>query len=101
MLLARPPDAGFCASGGHRPNVRCAPGLGPDLNRLTPAHSRTGSAVVSGGWSMNETDLIQVLRDGLWTSILVAGPALAVALVVSLGIALFQALTQVQEMTLT
>jgi flagellar biosynthetic protein FliQ len=50
---------------------------------------------------MNETDLIQVLRDGLWTSILVAGPALAVALVVSLGIALFQALTQVQEMTLT
>ncbi|MGK9230291.1 flagellar biosynthetic protein FliQ [Inquilinus limosus] len=50
---------------------------------------------------MNETDIIQVLRDGLWTSILVAGPALAVALVVSLGIALFQALTQVQEMTLT
>ncbi|WP_026869947.1 flagellar biosynthetic protein FliQ [Inquilinus limosus] len=50
---------------------------------------------------MNEADIIQVLRDGLWTSILVAGPALAVALVVSLGIALFQALTQVQEMTLT
>lgn len=50
---------------------------------------------------MNETDIIQVLRDGLWTSILVAGPALAVALVVSLGIALLQALTQVQEMTLT
>lgn len=50
---------------------------------------------------MNETDVIHVLRDGLWTSILVAGPAMAVALVVSLGIALFQALTQVQEMTLT
>jgi len=50
---------------------------------------------------MNEMDVIQVLRDALTTSLILTAPVFAVAVLVGLGIALFQALTSVQEMTLT
>ncbi len=41
------------------------------------------------------------LRQGLWVSIVVSMPILVTALVVGLGIGLLQALTSIQEMTLT
>ena len=41
------------------------------------------------------------LRQGLWISVEISAPVLAVALVVGLAIGLFQALTSIQEMTLT
>lgn len=50
---------------------------------------------------MNEADVLEVLRSGIWTSLLIAMPALVVALAVGVAISLIQALTQVQEMTLT
>lgn len=50
---------------------------------------------------MNQADLFDVLREGLWVALVVALPVLTVALVVGLAIGLFQALTSVQEMTLT
>ena len=50
---------------------------------------------------MNEAQLFDILRQGLWTSVLVSAPLLAVALVVGIAVGLFQALTSVQEMTLT
>jgi flagellar biosynthesis protein FliQ len=50
---------------------------------------------------MNEADVLEVLRGGIWTSLLVAMPALIVAMLVGVAISLVQALTQVQEMTLT
>lgn len=49
---------------------------------------------------MTETDVIEVFREGLWTSVLVGGPLLMIALVVGLVIGFLQALTQIQEMTL-
>jgi len=42
-----------------------------------------------------------VLRQGLWVAVMIAAPMLAVALVAGVAIGLFQALTSVQEMTLT
>jgi flagellar biosynthetic protein FliQ len=42
-----------------------------------------------------------ILRAGLWVAVTMSMPILAVALVVGLAIGLFQALTSVQEMTLT
>lgn len=42
-----------------------------------------------------------VLREGLWVAVIVSAPLLAVALVAGLVIGLFQALTSIQEMTLT
>jgi flagellar biosynthetic protein FliQ len=50
---------------------------------------------------MTETDVIDVTRDAITVVLLASGPAMIVALVVGLVIALFQALTQIQEMTLT
>lgn len=48
------------------------------------------------------TELIyDVLRQGLWAAVLISSPMLAVALVMGVAVGLFQALTSVQEMTLT
>ncbi len=50
---------------------------------------------------MNGADVIDVAQDAIWVIIKVAGPVMFVALIVGLVISLFQALTQIQEMTLT
>jgi flagellar biosynthetic protein FliQ len=49
---------------------------------------------------MNEGDVLEIVRSGLYTALLVAGPALAGALITGVSISVLQALTQVQEMTL-
>ena len=50
---------------------------------------------------MNEVDALEVVRAAIWTVIVGAGPAVAAAMVVGIVIALVQALTQIQEVTLT
>lgn len=50
---------------------------------------------------MNEADALDIVQAAIWTVIVSAGPAVAAAMVVGVVIALIQALTQVQEMTLT
>lgn len=50
---------------------------------------------------MNEADVHTVISDAFLTVLYASGPIMAIALVVGLVIAFFQALTQVQEMTLT
>nr|WP_175581694.1 flagellar biosynthetic protein FliQ [Pseudooceanicola sp. HF7] len=41
------------------------------------------------------------MRQGLWVAVITSTPILAVALVAGLVVGLFQALTSIQEMTLT
>jgi flagellar biosynthetic protein FliQ len=50
---------------------------------------------------MNEADAMELLRATLWAVLVVSGPGVIAAMAVGIVIALFQALTQVQEMTLT
>ena len=50
---------------------------------------------------MNDAALFDILRQGLWVSVAMSAPMLGVALVAGLAVGLFQALTSVQEMTLT
>jgi flagellar biosynthetic protein FliQ len=50
---------------------------------------------------MQDAVLFDTLRAGLWIAVMMSAPMLAVALVVGVAIGLFQALTSVQEMTLT
>jgi flagellar biosynthesis protein FliQ len=50
---------------------------------------------------MSPVEVIDIGRDALWTLIKISAPIMLVALFVGLIIALFQALTQIQEMTLT
>ena len=50
---------------------------------------------------MSEADAYAIFSDAIWAILIASGPVLAIATIVGLGIAFFQALTQIQEMTLT
>ena len=50
---------------------------------------------------MDENLIFDVTRQALWVAVRMAAPLLAVALITGVAIGLFQALTSVQEMTLT
>ena len=50
---------------------------------------------------MNEADALELVQNTVWTVLIASSPAVIAAMVVGVTIALLQALTQVQEMTLT
>ncbi|MBL4614847.1 MAG: flagellar biosynthesis protein FliQ [Magnetovibrio sp.] len=50
---------------------------------------------------MNQDVVLEIAQDALWIVLLVAGPVMMAGLTIGLIIALFQALTTIQEMTLT
>ena len=50
---------------------------------------------------MSEADALGLMQNAIWTVAVASGPALIAAMVVGIVIALFQALTQIQESTLT
>jgi flagellar biosynthetic protein FliQ len=49
---------------------------------------------------MSGAEVLDVARDAVFTLVLVASPLMLIGLVVGVVISLFQALTQIQEMTL-
>ena len=53
------------------------------------------------GQDMTEATIFDILRQGLWVSVMISTPLLAVALIMGVVVGLFQALTSIQEMTLT
>lgn len=50
---------------------------------------------------MNEADALEIVQRTIVTILLVSGPLVGAAMIVGIVVALIQALTQVQEMTLT
>jgi len=50
---------------------------------------------------MTELAIFEILRSALWTAVLMGLPILGVTLVLGFVIGLLQALTSIQEMTLT
>jgi len=50
---------------------------------------------------MSEVVFYDLLRQGLWIAVAMSAPMLTAALIAGVSIGLFQALTSVQEMTLT
>jgi flagellar biosynthesis protein FliQ len=50
---------------------------------------------------MNEVDALDLIRMAVWTIIVASGPAVGLAMLVGIVIALAQAVTQIQEVTLT
>lgn len=50
---------------------------------------------------MTEGLFFDTVRQGLWIAVITSFPILAVALVTGVAVGLFQALTSIQEMTLT
>lgn len=49
---------------------------------------------------MSGAQVLDISREGIWVLIIISSPMMIVGLVVGVIIALFQALTQIQEMTL-
>ena len=50
---------------------------------------------------MSEVDAIDLVQQAIFTVLIASSPVVAVAMVVGVTISLLQALTQIQEMTLT
>jgi len=50
---------------------------------------------------MQDVIFFDTLRQALWIGVMISTPMLTVALLAGVGVGLFQALTSVQEMTLT
>jgi flagellar biosynthetic protein FliQ len=50
---------------------------------------------------MNQVDVLDIAHSALWVVLQTSGPIMLAGLVIGLIIALFQALTTIQEMTLT
>lgn len=50
---------------------------------------------------LEEIVFFDTMRQGLWIAVLISTPILVIALIAGLVIGLFQALTSIQEMTLT
>lgn len=50
---------------------------------------------------MNQADALDLVQLAIWAVITASGPAVAAAMAIGIIIALLQALTQVQEITLT
>lgn len=54
---------------------------------------------MTGG--MTEGLIYDLMRQGLWVAVIISAPLLTVALIAGVVVGLFQALTSIQEMTLT
>jgi len=50
---------------------------------------------------MDVEAFVSLMREAVWTSMLISAPILVVALAVGLAVGLVQALTSIQELTLT
>ncbi|MFT3687619.1 flagellar biosynthetic protein FliQ [Paenirhodobacter sp.] len=50
---------------------------------------------------MNDLIFFDSMRQALWIAVMISAPMLGVALIAGVTIGLFQALTSIQEMTLT
>jgi len=50
---------------------------------------------------METNEVLEIARESIWVLLKIAGPVMLTSLVVGLLISLFQALTQIQEVTLT
>lgn len=50
---------------------------------------------------MSQTVVLQIARDALTVAMMISGPILVTSLLIGMVVSIFQAVTQIQEMTLT
>lgn len=50
---------------------------------------------------MNDAQVIALAQEALWTTLLVSAPILVVSLVIGILVSIFQAMTQINEVTMT
>lgn len=57
--------------------------------------------ILSRDAAMEAPEVIDIMREAIFVLIKISAPLMLVSLIIGLAVALFQALTQIQEMTLT
>ena len=50
---------------------------------------------------MNQNQIIDILREGIWVALKIGGPMLVASMAVGVLVAIFQAATQIHEQTLS
>ncbi len=50
---------------------------------------------------MNQNQIIDILREGIWVALKIGGPMLIASMAVGVLVAIFQAATQIHEQTLS
>ncbi len=50
---------------------------------------------------MTSEGLLRVIHEGLWLVVFLSAPAISASIVTGLGVAVLQAITQIQEQTIT
>ena len=50
---------------------------------------------------MTQEFVVSIMKTALWTTLMISGPILLLGLVAGLAVGIFQAVTQIHEMTLT
>ncbi|HEX7344519.1 MAG TPA: flagellar biosynthesis protein FliQ [bacterium] len=50
---------------------------------------------------MTEQMAVEICKEAVWTTLLVAAPMLIAGLIVGMAVSIFQSVTQIHEMTLT
>jgi flagellar biosynthetic protein FliQ len=50
---------------------------------------------------MNSNDVIDLLKEAMWVAVRIGAPPMLVGLAIGLTVSVFQAMTQIQEATLT
>jgi len=50
---------------------------------------------------MTQELVLEIMKNSIWTTALIVGPILIIGLMAGLSVGVFQAITQIQEMTLT
>jgi flagellar biosynthesis protein FliQ len=71
------------------------------VNRCAAESLRQRNHHDSGGIGVEADRALNLLNDMLWNCVVVAGPILAVTLLVGVAISVLQVATQLQEMTLS
>src|SRR5690606_12538602 len=98
---------GARSNDGRRRSLRAGAGAGRDRagGRDRGDGARQGRRGLSGNPQdaglMDDAAFYDTLRQALWIATVISTPLLAVALATGLVVGLFQALTSIQEMTLT
>ncbi len=72
-----------------------------ELSRYSVEASDTQPATTRRGGCLSQNDIISIMHDAVYTTLIVAAPLLGVGLLVGLLVSIFQATTQINEQTLS
>ncbi len=80
--------------------ARMAPRAWLTARKAFPRPVAPYAATHEGDWEMNGAEVLDIGREAIWLTVIIAAPVMLVGLVVGFAVSLLQTLTQIQEQTL-